>query len=144
MTIPTQPESKLPPTIPVKAASRVPPTIPTQSVEQLARKIASLHRPSLKRSLLRFVKNVRSFFVAITSPLWKKRLTNAQYEARIAACLGCEHLQRTNAAPFGFCGACGCGKNKFSELTVKANLPGASCPKGKWHGDPVQPAHGAK
>jgi len=122
-------------------ASKIPPTIPIQSAEQLARKISSLHRPSLKRSLLRFVKNVRSFFVAITSPLWKKHLTNAQYEARIAACLGCEHLQRNNAVPVGFCGACGCGKTKFSELTVKANLPGAKCPKEKWDGQPIPAAN---
>ena len=131
-------------TIPTKTVPKASPMIPPLNREQRARQIASLYRPSLRRSLLQFVKNVKLFFVAITSPVWKKRLTNAQYEARIAACLGCEHLQRTNSVPVGFCGACGCGKNKFAELTVKANLPAASCPKGKWNGDPVQPAHRAK
>jgi len=129
---------------PNPTAPKVPRTISAQDIEQRAQQIARLHRPSVQRFLMQFVKRIKLFFVAITSPVWKKRLTNAQYEARIAACLGCEFLAKTPGAPLGHCNACGCKKNKLAELTVKANLPGASCPKGKWHGDPVHPTNGAK
>ena len=99
-----------------------------------ARYLASHYRPSLKNTVRTFTKQAWRFLTAITSPLWKKRLTRAQYEARLTACLGCDQLQRTNRSVLGFCNACGCRPNKFSELTVKANLPGAKCPKGKWDG----------
>lgn len=111
-----------------------------QRAEQLAR----MYRPSIWKLLRSTMQRAVSFAKAITSPLWKKRLTKSQYEARLAACLGCEFLAKTPGAPLGHCNACGCKKNKLAELTVKANLPAASCPRGKWDGSkPIQPANGA-
>jgi len=97
-----------------------------------AQQLARLHRPKLRTAVRKWLAKVYSFFVAVTSPLWKKRLSNAQYEARLAACLGCSSLNKAPGAPLGFCNACGCKKSKLAELTVKANLPGAKCPEGKW------------
>jgi len=111
-----------------------PGSVPEPPYQAQAQQISRLHRPSLRKSVRKWLKQSYSFLVAITSPLWKKRLTRVQYEARIAACLGCEQLQRKAGAPVGWCNACGCKKTGIAELTVKANLPGAKCPKGKWDG----------
>jgi hypothetical protein len=53
-------------------------------------------------------------------------LTEADVQARLAVCNGCE--QRTGN---GFCAGCGC------YLAAKARLPHEVCPIGKW---PVSPA----
>ena len=52
--------------------------------------------------------------------------------ARLSACAKCPHLQRDAKVAVGYCGACGCGKNPRSELSVKATMPAARCPKHRW------------
>ena len=56
------------------------------------------------------------------------------FEARKAACMGCEHrLKDTNPADeSGFCRRCGCGLNSRARLTVKLTMPEAKCPESKW------------
>lgn len=52
---------------------------------------------------------------------------------RLEACRGCPNLKPSQEpGELGWCGACGCGKNKRAELTVKARMPAATCPKKKW------------
>lgn len=78
-----------------------------------------------------------SWIKAEASVVTQGALDDEAYKARIAACLGCEHLDRRDDPRVGFCKACGCGKNPRAELTVKGRMPAATCPKGKW---PALPA----
>lgn len=95
-----------------------------------AKQLTTLHRPSLWKAIKRKAKQAVSFVKAVLSPLWQKRLTNTQYADRLAQCLQCPHLE--HGQPLGYCKACGCGRNKLAELTIKAHLPGSTCPEGKW------------
>jgi hypothetical protein len=95
-----------------------------------AKTLTSLHRPSLRKSVKKKIEQIVSFLKAILSPLYTKRLTNAQYTERLAQCLQCSQLEQ--GQPLGFCKACGCGRNRLAELTIKAHLPGSTCPQGKW------------
>ena len=51
-------------------------------------------------------------------------------EARLAACRTCEHREQVEEREF--CTKCGCGRRKRAELTIKATMPAAKCPLGKW------------
>ena len=53
-----------------------------------------------------------------------------QYQARLEACRACPKLKPSS--PLGHCGACGCGTRRRAELTIKAKMPRATCPLGKW------------
>ena len=53
-----------------------------------------------------------------------------QYQARLEACRACPKLKPRS--PLGHCGACGCGTRRRAELTIKAKMPRATCPLGKW------------
>jgi len=64
---------------------------------------------------------------AVVSKAFEKRVSKAQAKARIAVCTSCEAYD-----PKGWCNACGCSKNKFTLLTVKAKIRYSTCPKGKW------------
>lgn len=57
---------------------------------------------------------------------------DADRDARLAACAGCEALRPLPAPQVGYCLACGCGETALAELTVKAAMPAATCPKKKW------------
>jgi hypothetical protein len=54
-----------------------------------------------------------------------------EVESRLAACRSCEHLQVVDGKG-EFCGQCGCGHRRRAELSIKATMPRASCPLGKW------------
>lgn len=53
-------------------------------------------------------------------------------EARLAECRSCAHLDPRPAPQVGWCQACGCRQSGRAELTVKATMPAASCPRGRW------------
>lgn len=53
-----------------------------------------------------------------------------QYQARLEACRACPKLKAGN--PVGWCSACGCGTRGRAELSIKAKMPRATCPLGKW------------
>lgn len=61
-----------------------------------------------------------------------QEMAEGQYEARLATCRSCEFLNPREAPQVGFCKACGCGESARAELTIKGNMPAATCPKGKW------------
>jgi len=73
------------------------------------------------------ITRVKSFGRAIKSKLLDTPTPEADIKARLAVCAGCEAYN-----PKGFCNACGCSKNKFTLLTVKARIRFSTCPKGKW------------
>jgi len=100
----------------------------------MAATITRQFRPSFYRSVRMRWQRLRSFVLAIISLATRKRLTNAQYEARLVSCLMCDARQPSKqfGHPVGFCGACGCGTGRFAELTIKANMPAAKCPKNRW------------
>lgn len=79
----------------------------------------------------------KSWIKAEASVVTQGKLPDEQYEARIAACRACEHLDVRTEPQVGFCKACGCGTGSRAELTVKGRMPAAKCPKGKW---PALPA----
>lgn len=55
---------------------------------------------------------------------------------RLETCNGCEQLERaSDPLLLGWCKACGCGKNKRAELTVKGRMPKATCPLNAWEND---------
>ena len=58
-------------------------------------------------------------------------LSPEQVAARLAACRSCEHREVVEGKG-EFCGKCGCGHRKRAELTIKATMPAATCPLGKW------------
>ena len=76
---------------------------------------------------------VRLFFLWLMSP----RVDDATFRAREGVCDGCEKLQRSNGARY--CGACGCPKWRFSELSRKNRRLGHNCPLGKHPGSVVLP-----
>jgi len=52
---------------------------------------------------------------------------------RIAVCKACEFLAPSpEPTKVGHCKACKCPRWSRSELTTKATMPAATCPKGKW------------
>jgi len=57
-------------------------------------------------------------------------ITQDEIDARISACLACEH--RDAGEPVGWCKRCGCGRSHAAELSRKARLPAATCPAGRW------------
>ena len=54
--------------------------------------------------------------------------------ARLAACMSCSERAPSTSGDeeVGYCRACGCGDWKRARLTVKATMPKATCPRGKW------------
>ena len=57
-----------------------------------------------------------------------------QLEVRKAACDTCEGVTK-QAEDKWFCGKCGCPRWDRSRLQVKWEMPGATCPLGKWTGN---------
>lgn len=111
-----------------EAAARA--SVPGGDVESYVQTVArEAYRPWTVR-LRRGVRLIRGFLRALCSWAFSKRITRKRYEMRIAACLGCEH--KLAGSPVGYCGACGCGRHPLSELSIKAKMPKAECPKGKW------------
>lgn len=105
-------------------------TVPNGDIDAYAKAVArNAYRPLWMR-LRQFAARARSFIRAVASWIFGRRISRKRYEMRISACLGCEHRQA--ATPVGYCGACGCGRNPLSELSIKAKMPAAQCPTGKW------------
>jgi hypothetical protein len=60
-------------------------------------------------------------------------ITDDKVERRLEACSQCPDLLRSaNPKEFGWCKSCGCGKGARAELSVKAKMPAATCPRNKW------------
>lgn len=53
-------------------------------------------------------------------------------EARLAQCRSCPDREPLPAPQVGWCKACGCPQSGRAELTVKATMPAAACPRGRW------------
>jgi hypothetical protein len=65
--------------------------------------------------------------LALEGPLPADRI-----EARLAQCRSCPRLEPLPAPQVGWCTACGCPRSGRAELTVKATMPAARCPEGRW------------
>ena len=79
---------------------------------------------------MRAVKRVGQYVKAEVSQLVSGPVDDATFQKRIEACQTCKHLEQ--AEPIGWCGACGCGHRPRAELSIKARMPAATCPEGKW------------
>jgi len=66
--------------------------------------------------------------------LVKGKVDPATYDARVTACRQCPQLRPApDQDSVGFCGACGCGTRSRARIgAVKAHMPTAACPLGKW------------
>lgn len=106
-----------------------------QTAIQRAEYLSKYYRPSLGKYLRKRIRMAVSFVRAVTSLVTQKRLSEAKYQARLVSCIGCEKLIRNPSAVLGHCGGCGCKRTSYAELTIKANMPGAKCPLGKWDGN---------
>ena len=78
------------------------------------------------------LRKAASWAAAEASQVISGPLPDDQYEARIAVCRACDQLDAAAAPLVGHCKSCGCGKAARAELTVKARMPKATCPKAKW------------
>jgi hypothetical protein len=54
-------------------------------------------------------------------------------QGRRAECEGCESCKKTDEDNW-YCKSCGCPEWERSRLQVKWEMPGATCPLGKWKG----------
>jgi hypothetical protein len=83
-----------------------------------------------KKGLLR---KAMSYAKAEASLLVQGPVGDDQYQARVAECLKCPHLKKSEEpGQIGWCKACGCGSSARAELTVKARMPKAKCPVNSW------------
>lgn len=73
---------------------------------------------------------IRSFLRAVWSFAWRGDAPMGVYNAREAACYGCERIVVTGHGMF--CGACGCLPSPVSDLRTKWRMPGLRCPLDKW------------
>jgi hypothetical protein len=102
--------------------------------DSFAQGFSSLHRVGdvdepqpPKQGLL---SKVGSYLKAEASLAIAGPVSDELYLARLQACRGCEH--RLEKSGGEWCMKCGCGTRKRAELTVKARMPAATCPLGKW------------
>lgn len=73
-----------------------------------------------------FMRKVSSLMRAVSGP----RASEDVYQARLALCRACEYLKADGSKEY--CGACGCGKWKLAQLSVKLKFAQLECPAGKW------------
>ena len=76
-----------------------------------------------------------TFIRAMASKVFELPASEKMQAQRLNVCYSCEHFQVAFDAPeqIGHCGACGCGKSKFTSLPEKAKiLTSQTCPKGLW------------
>ena len=83
------------------------------------------------------MKRAAQYLKAEVSRVVQGPLTGDALTARIDACKACPHRKdaigdATDPGGIGFCGACGCGGRKRAALSIKATMPAAICPQGKW------------
>jgi hypothetical protein len=80
------------------------------------------------------VRNVASYVAAEASLAVLGPVASDVFEARKAACMGCEHRATDTDPPddIGFCRKCGCGTSARARLTIKLTMPAAECPLKKW------------
>jgi uncharacterized paraquat-inducible protein A len=72
----------------------------------------------------------REYLKAEASKLLQGALPTEMVRKRLEACRSCEWREVT---PQGeHCRRCGCGRRRRAELTIKATMPAATCPLGKW------------
>ena len=70
-------------------------------------------------------------------------LPDAAYDARIATCRACPELEPLNPPQVGTCKACGCGSNPRAEISIKARMPAATCPRALWESATLPPSGAA-
>jgi len=132
------------------APPKLPPEIEKKVAEAreaaLARRVAAQQQPTDAQSIARrlgaeafrkskqpwrdALRKAWQFLRAVGSWLFGPRLSRRKYELRIAECLQCPERRPSN--PVGYCNACGCGQHALAELSVKARMPAAKCPKNRW------------
>ena len=83
------------------------------------------------------VKRAAQYLKAEVSRVVQGPVTGDALTARIDACKACPHRKdaigdATDPGGIGFCGACACGGRKRAALSIKATMPAATCPQGKW------------
>lgn len=84
--------------------------------------------PPKKNLLQKAVSYVKAEVSAVVSSIPEETVAR-----RLEACGGCQDLIRSsNEGELGWCRSCGCGTGGRAELTVKAKMPAATCPRSKW------------
>jgi len=88
--------------------------------------ITSRSRISLVQKAVEYVKSeVSSLTGTVSLP---------QLESRKKACDSCESCRKAGEQEW-YCKSCGCPEWERSRLQVKWEMPGATCPLGKWTGN---------
>lgn len=82
-------------------------------------------KPKFKDKIESYIKAEAS--LAIHGPLDEEK-----YQSRLATCRSCNALEVAVEPKVGHCKECGCGKNPRSEISVKARMPLARCPRNLW------------
>lgn len=94
------------------------------TIQRTEAEMASETNPGLFAKAVSFAKAQASALIA--------EVSESELRGRLGACSACEALKPLPVPQLGYCLACGCGENPLAELTAKARLPLATCPKGKW------------
>ena len=83
------------------------------------------------------VKRAAQYLKAEVSRIVNGPVAGDALSARLDACKACPKRKdsiagATDPGGVGFCDACGCGGRKRAALSIKATMPAATCPQGKW------------
>ena len=80
------------------------------------------------------MESVARYAKAEASMIVQGKVSLPVYEARKAACVGCDARVLSNKLPdeLGYCRECGCGVSERARLTVKLWMPEATCPRKAW------------
>lgn len=89
------------------------------------------------------IAKVAQYLKAEVSRAVRGPVTGDALAARVNACKACPHRKdalgnATDPGGIGFCDACGCGGRRRAALSIKATMPAATCPQGKWEPAPTQ------
>jgi hypothetical protein len=74
----------------------------------------------------------KSYVAAELSLLRLGQVKEEVLQDRLEHCRKCPRLKQRPPETIGYCGACGCGFRPRAALSVKATMPAAQCPIGKW------------
>jgi hypothetical protein len=97
-----------------------------QNIETGELKVLDVKKSGIAKKVLEYAKAEISAVVS-SVPLPK-------LEARKASCDSCESCRKAGDAEW-YCQSCGCPEWERSRLQVKWEMPGATCPLGKWTGN---------
>ena len=89
--------------------------------------------PSATVSEHSYIDKIKSWAKAEISGVVEGKLDDEAYGLRIATCKACSAFEPVTVGNgVGWCKDCGCGRTLMAQMSPKARLPKATCPKSPW------------